>query len=470
MTQILEASWARYGGDCFGRRRLRSFKRRGTFRDVASRAVDVVSAVLILIVTLPVWTLAMMMLAVRGRIFVATTHVGLAGHNVWQAFLRAGWRRWNIENFPVLFNVLVGDMALVGPRPITLDEHGAAGRDGRKRTLVRPGLVCLWWIRRRANIAYGSEIAADLEYIGGRSLGGDLAILLRALMAGLYGCSKPAANHIRLFDLPIDNITMTDAVERIVAQTDQSEPRQVCFVNADCVNLSFGNSAYRSVLQSAWMVLPDGVGMKLAGRAFGRDVRENLCGTDVFISLCQALAGTGKKVFLLGGRPGVAERVVGWIERNHPGVNIAGVHHGYFTADEEPGVIRQIADTGAAYSACRLWRRGRTNGFASISRPPAFGWRSASAAYSTTTLAASRVLRFGSARSAWSGCFACIRNPRDCGSVISRAMSSFSPAWLRGKSRAGVKCRPRVIFFTRSVKTTLQALLALTCASSTNPL
>jgi N-acetylglucosaminyldiphosphoundecaprenol N-acetyl-beta-D-mannosaminyltransferase len=316
-------------------------------RDIVSRSLDVIAAALLLLLTMPVWTLAIMMLAVRGRIFVAEPQVGLAGRPFAKLSFALESARWSIEHLPVLLNVLFGEMAVVGPRPLSPAEFAAAGRDGRKRSLVRPGLVCLWWIRRRANIAFGTETASDLEYIATRSLRGDVAILLRAAIAGLYGCSNTVRDNVRLFDLPIDNVTMREAVERIVAQCDRTAPRQVCFVNADCVNLSFKNPAYRRVLQSSWMVLADGIGMKLAGRAFGRDIRENLCGTDVFVGLCQSLAGTGKKLFLLGGRPGVAEGVVSWIERNHPGVRIAGTHHGYFTADQEPDVIRQIAESQA---------------------------------------------------------------------------------------------------------------------------
>jgi N-acetylglucosaminyldiphosphoundecaprenol N-acetyl-beta-D-mannosaminyltransferase len=231
-------------------------------------------------------------------------------------------------------------------RPI-IDEPGLADAGGR-RFLVKPGLVCLWWIRERANIAFGGEWAADNEYVGSRSLRGDAGILLRSIVAGSYGARRRATSeNIELFGLPLANISMSEAVRRMVAQLDAAGPRWACFVNADCVNLSFRNTEYRACLRTSWMNLADGIGMKLAGRAFGRDIRENICGTDLFLFLCDALAGTEKSLYLLGAKPGVVEAVREWMRERYPDTRVAGVRHGYFTAEEEPQVIADIAASKA---------------------------------------------------------------------------------------------------------------------------
>jgi N-acetylglucosaminyldiphosphoundecaprenol N-acetyl-beta-D-mannosaminyltransferase len=260
----------------------------------------------------------------------------------------AEWlRRWNVDRSLVCLNVLGGQMTLVGPRAVAVDEPGLLDAGGR-RFLVKPGLVCLWWIRVRANIAFGAEWAADHEYVASRSLRGDFGILLRAIVAGLYGTRRgETAERIALFDLPIANVSMDEAVRRMVAQLDAPEPRRVCFVNADCVNLSFRNEAYRACLARSWMNLADGIGMKLAGRAFGRDIRENICGTDLFLFLCERLAGTGKSWYLLGAKPGVVDDLVAWMRKRYPETRVAGSRNGYFSAEEEPRVIADIAASGA---------------------------------------------------------------------------------------------------------------------------
>ena len=81
----------------------------------------------------------------------------------------------------------VGEMLLesdpvYGPAP-SFDRE----RQVRKRYGARPGLICLWWIRKRANIAYAAEADVDAEYVESHSLRGDFGIALRAIPALLYG-------------------------------------------------------------------------------------------------------------------------------------------------------------------------------------------------------------------------------------------------------------------------------------------
>ncbi len=174
----------------------------------------------------------------------------------------------------------------------------------------------------------------------------------------------PRLHRTELLGIPLDNVTMAEAVEAIVQRLDGPGAQQVCFVNADCVNIAYRHREYLGVLHEAEMVFADGSGLRLAGRMLGNPVRDNVNGTDLFPRLCEALHGTGKKLYLLGARPGVVEGVRDWIAAHHPDVMVVGSQHGYFSAEEEPGVIRAIADSGAdlllvAFGAPRqdLWIR-----------------------------------------------------------------------------------------------------------------
>jgi N-acetylglucosaminyldiphosphoundecaprenol N-acetyl-beta-D-mannosaminyltransferase len=257
--------------------------------------------------------------------------------------------RLRIHRLPVLFNILKGDMSFVGPRATSPGDLSPRERAARRRYEVRPGLVCLWWVRRRANIAYEGEAETDGEYVETRSVRGDLGIALRAIPAALYGEGGAAApGRITLLGVPIDNLTMSEAVEAIVRRLEEAGPFQVCFVNADCVNIACRDPDYLRVLRGAGLTLADGIGLKLAGKLLGLDIRQNVNGTDLFPRLCGALSGTGRGVFLLGGRPGVAEGVRGWLAEHYPGVTVSGVHHGYFPPEEEGEVVRRIARSGAA--------------------------------------------------------------------------------------------------------------------------
>lgn len=90
-------------------------------------------------------------------------------------------RRSSLDELPQLFNVLRGDMRLVGPRPITFDELGRYGRARWHYLSVRPGMTGLWQVSGRNNTTYDERVALDRRYVEQRSLGLDLFILLRTI-------------------------------------------------------------------------------------------------------------------------------------------------------------------------------------------------------------------------------------------------------------------------------------------------
>lgn len=255
-----------------------------------------------------------------------------------------------LQRLPALLNVLRGEMSLVGPRAAGPQELSLKDRRARRRLDVAPGLVCLWWIRRRTNIAYGEELDADWEYLESRGLATDSGIALRAVTAALYGESPAAVSgRLRILGIPVDNLSMQQALDAIAGRLSAHDGPawQVCFVNADCANLACRDAVYAGVLEGSQLRLADGIGLKLAGRILGRPVRENVNGTDLFPRLCRALEGTAARLFLLGGRPGVAEGVRDWLGRHHPRLAVVGCCQGYFPQGEGADVARRIAATGA---------------------------------------------------------------------------------------------------------------------------
>lgn len=94
-------------------------------------------------------------------------------------------RRSSIDELPQLFNVLIGQMSLVGPRPPIPEEVATYGPRESQRLLVKPGLTCIWQVSGRADVDFDSWIDMDLEYIRTWSLWLDLKLLVRTIPAVL---------------------------------------------------------------------------------------------------------------------------------------------------------------------------------------------------------------------------------------------------------------------------------------------
>ena len=96
-------------------------------------------------------------------------------------------RRFSLDELPQLLNVLAGQMSLVGPRPLPVEETAALTGGYRRRLSMRPGLTCSWQVGGRNELPFTEWMALDLAYVDRWSLGLDVAILLRTLPAIIRG-------------------------------------------------------------------------------------------------------------------------------------------------------------------------------------------------------------------------------------------------------------------------------------------
>ncbi len=94
-------------------------------------------------------------------------------------------RRSSLDELPQLWNILVGDMSLVGPRPPLPQEVARYTPAQRQRLAAKPGLTCLWQVSGRANLPFDRQVELDVEYLSTRSVLKDILILLRTVPAVL---------------------------------------------------------------------------------------------------------------------------------------------------------------------------------------------------------------------------------------------------------------------------------------------
>jgi len=198
--------------------------RRGGWRAAAKRAFDIGFAVVLTVVTLPVLAAAVLLIKLdsRGPAFFSQPRVGLGGR-VFRVYklrtmvvgaedllgemrdrneadgplfkirddprvTRVGkfLRRWSIDELPQLWNVLVGEMSLVGPRPALPSEVASWTEELHARLRVKPGVTGLWQTSGRSDSSFDEYVRSDLYYVDNWSLLFDLAIVLKTIPTVLF--------------------------------------------------------------------------------------------------------------------------------------------------------------------------------------------------------------------------------------------------------------------------------------------
>lgn len=148
-----------------------------------------------------------------------------------------------------------------------------------------------------------------------------------------------------ILDVPVDNLRTGEAMEIITTFLRQEKARQaraVFFANVHSIQLAKKKHKFLDSLNRADLVLPDGSGLKLAGRLFGRPIRENLNGTDFTPKLLRKAEQEGWSVYLFGSGPDVVRQCCAVLKREYPRLEIAGCAAGFLTADQEQKMIEEI--------------------------------------------------------------------------------------------------------------------------------
>lgn len=163
------------------------------------------------------------------------------------------------------------------------------------------------------------------------------------------------SNTFRIFNVNIHSVTFNDSIDWILEKTlfpsSESFSKTTChFVNADCLNTAYKDTNYRQILNSIDRVFADGSGVRLACKIKQLPKPENINGTDLFPALCKAASKNHPnqlRIFLLGGKPDVAEKVIKKMSKQYPNVDFTGQHHGYFDQQNCEDIIAKINESQA---------------------------------------------------------------------------------------------------------------------------
>ncbi len=154
------------------------------------------------------------------------------------------------------------------------------------------------------------------------------------------------AGQITVQGIRFDSVSLEEAVARCRAMLETDGVSVIHTPNAEIAQMCREHPEYLDVYNDADLIIPDGIGVIAAARILGTPLTAGkVAGIDLCRELIVYCAQTGYGVFLLGGRPGVAEEAAAALEKKYIGLHICGVHDGYFT-DDRP-VIQKINESGA---------------------------------------------------------------------------------------------------------------------------
>ena len=147
---------------------------------------------------------------------------------------------------------------------------------------------------------------------------------------------------VSILGLPIQNVTMDEAVNDVYSFFAARESKMVVTPNAEILQMFDRQPEVKEALLQADYVVPDGVGILVAAKRMGTPVKEKVAGVELATHLLKRSARDGKRIYFLGAKPGVAQAAKECLEKEMPGIQIVGVQDGYFKPEEEAAVIEEI--------------------------------------------------------------------------------------------------------------------------------
>ncbi|MDE7218561.1 MAG: WecB/TagA/CpsF family glycosyltransferase [Oscillospiraceae bacterium] len=150
---------------------------------------------------------------------------------------------------------------------------------------------------------------------------------------------------INVLGVGFDNMTVEQAVAEGVRLMSTEGAHYAATPNPEIVEVCREDEDARAAVNGADLVLADGIGIIYGAKMLGTPLKGRVTGIGFAQSLMARMAESGKTLFLLGAKPGVAEKAAGNLQRQYPGLRIAGTHDGYF--QEDGPVIEAIRESGA---------------------------------------------------------------------------------------------------------------------------
>lgn len=145
-----------------------------------------------------------------------------------------------------------------------------------------------------------------------------------------------------IMDVPVHPVTNDEIIDRLKDMMEEPKIHSIMTPNPEMVMLANKHPELMMALTNADLVLPDGIGLIIASKMKKIGLKERVTGIDTMAKVLQICHENHMRIFLLGGKPGRAEKAISNMLEKYSGIEAAGCHHGYYNDDENDKVVSLI--------------------------------------------------------------------------------------------------------------------------------
>lgn len=152
---------------------------------------------------------------------------------------------------------------------------------------------------------------------------------------------------VNILGVNVDMVTISQAADMIMGFFNEDKFHSVFTPNSEIIMRAYKDEEFCKLLNSASLLTADGIGVVYASKILKKPISERAAGYDIACQVLEKMNYTDIKLFLFGGKPGVAEEAKANLLKKYPELKIVGTRDGYFKDEDEAGIVNEINASGA---------------------------------------------------------------------------------------------------------------------------
>lgn len=153
------------------------------------------------------------------------------------------------------------------------------------------------------------------------------------------------AKQYRFLGVKVDDVSFDDVIQRIDQAVSNKRPLNIVTINPELVMIAQKDEAFKAAVEYADIVTPDGVGLLITGKLTKRPLKQRVTGSDLCVRLAKETGNRNWRIYLLGSKPGVAQKAAKQLEKDYPGVQIVGANSADPDDASAPAILKDVEQT-----------------------------------------------------------------------------------------------------------------------------